>query len=126
MTISFHLIFVTLGIHDIATNTDVGNACLLLLHQFIEVSSDLYPADVPPAGEFGSWIAVALDNWFKLFQCRHVLGQIRCHGTSVGSRLCPLMRSEAFSAIMIVGTFVLPEGSFGITEESTTRNPSRP
>jgi hypothetical protein len=36
------------------------------------------------------------------------------------------IRSEAFSAIMIVAALVLPEMTAGITEASMTRNPSMP
>lgn len=40
--------------------------------------------------------------------------------------LAARMRSAAFSAIMITGAFVLPLGSAGITEVSTTRSPDTP
>jgi hypothetical protein len=38
----------------------------------------------------------------------------------------PRIKSAAFSAIMIVGMFVLPLTSRGMIEVSTTRSPSRP
>src|SRR5882757_7442315 len=41
-----------------------------------------------------------------------------------GSR--PRMASAAFSATMMVGAFVLHDGTSGITEASTTRKPSMP
>jgi hypothetical protein len=37
-----------------------------------------------------------------------------------------LIRSAAFSAIMMMGMLVLAHTSVGITEPSTTRNPSTP
>src|SRR5215472_6526789 len=37
-----------------------------------------------------------------------------------------LIKSAAFSAIIMVGAFVLPPGMMGITEASTTRRPSTP
>src|SRR5581483_2967413 len=40
--------------------------------------------------------------------------------------LRPRIRSDARSAIMIVGAFVLPRTSVGMTEASTTRRPSIP
>src|SRR5215472_13025949 len=38
----------------------------------------------------------------------------------------PRIMSEAFSATMIVGAFVLHDGTKGITDASTTRSPSIP
>src|SRR5262245_38032424 len=37
-----------------------------------------------------------------------------------------LIKSAAFSAIIVVGALVLPPGMMGITEASTTRRPSTP
>ena len=45
------------------------------------------------------------------------------HGRGAGRPREPLIRSAAFSAIMIVGAFVLPRVIVGITEASTTRRP---
>jgi hypothetical protein len=42
------------------------------------------------------------------------------------ARLAARIRSDAFSAIMIVAALVLPEMTVGITEASTTRRPSIP
>jgi hypothetical protein len=36
------------------------------------------------------------------------------------------MAAASFSATMIVGKFVLPRGTVGITEASATRNPAMP
>src|SRR5208282_4288982 len=46
--------------------------------------------------------------------------------TAAGSGLLPRMMSEAFSATMIVGAFVLQEGTKGMTDASTTLRPSIP
>ena len=41
-------------------------------------------------------------------------------------RISSAIITAAFSAIMTVGAFVLPDVIVGITEASTTRNPSTP
>ena len=47
-------------------------------------------------------------------------------GPCAASGARPWIRSAARSAIAIVGAFVLPRGTVGITEASTTRRPSTP
>ena len=54
-----------------------------------------------------------------------VSGRQAVAATSVGA-VRPRIRSVAFSAIMIVGAFVLPRVTVGITEASTTRRRSTP
>jgi hypothetical protein len=53
-------------------------------------------------------------------------GSFRPAAASAGSTVRPRIRSAARSAIIIVGAFVLPRTSVGITEASTTRRPSMP
>ena len=48
------------------------------------------------------------------------------NGAPAGAGARPRMRSAAFSATAIVGAFVFPRGTTGITDASTTRSASTP
>ena len=47
-------------------------------------------------------------------------------GSTAASGARPQMRSAARSAIAMTGALVLPRGTTGITDASTTRSPSTP
>ena len=81
-------------------------------------------ATKPRRYRIGSLLEVTGTGTARLFPMAS--GQAVFPGSGLGSWLVARMRSAARSAIMTVGAWVWPRMRRGITEASTTRNPSRP